>query len=137
MVDSVFQPGLPSFLAGRGFSLEGFLRRSVVCQESLPPLLRCVQRSLLLAPLAVFYTMSKPRSPAPGSPALAPSSGIPYGHVPAYLPGAASLVEQLDETILVVLRDGRHIVGVRTSGNECELYVTLAIHALTPTTHFP
>jgi hypothetical protein len=45
--------------------------------------------------------------------ALAPSSGIPYGHVPAYLPGSASLVEELDQRIMLVLRDGRHLVGVR------------------------
>ena len=28
-----------------------------------------------------------------------------------YLPGAASLLEQLDKRILIVLRDGRHLVG--------------------------
>jgi hypothetical protein len=52
-------------------------------------------------------------SGAPHSPAVAPSSGLPYGYVPAYLPGSASLVEQLDQMILIVLRDGRHLVGVR------------------------
>lgn len=31
------------------------------------------------------------------------------------LPGAASLVEQLDKRLLVVLRDGRHLVGVMRS----------------------
>jgi hypothetical protein len=40
------------------------------------------------------------------------SSGVPFGHVPAYLPGAASLVEELDQRILLVLRDGKHIIGV-------------------------
>jgi U6 snRNA-associated Sm-like protein LSm1 len=54
-------------------------------------------------------------SGAPRSPAVAPSSGLPYGYVPAYLPGSASLVEQLDQTLLIVLRDGRHLVGVRMS----------------------
>lgn len=44
---------------------------------------------------------------------IAPTSGIPYGHVPAYLPGSSSLVEELEKRVLVVLRDGRHIVGVR------------------------
>lgn len=44
---------------------------------------------------------------------VAPTSGLPYGYVPAYLPGSASLVEQLDQTMLIVLRDGRHLVGVR------------------------
>jgi hypothetical protein len=43
----------------------------------------------------------------------APSSGIPYGYVPAYLPGSASLVEELDKELLIVLRDGRHLIGVR------------------------
>ena len=40
------------------------------------------------------------------------SSGVPFGHVPAYLPGSASLVEELDRRILVVLRDGKHLIGV-------------------------
>jgi U6 snRNA-associated Sm-like protein LSm1 len=41
------------------------------------------------------------------------SSGVPFGHVPAYLPGSSSLVEELDQRILLVLRDGKHIIGVR------------------------
>lgn len=45
------------------------------------------------------------------------NSGIPFGHVPAYLPGSASLVEQLDQRILIVLRDGKHLIGV--SDNPC------------------
>eukprot|EP00603_Paraphysomonas_imperforata_P001354 CAMPEP_0114434180 /NCGR_PEP_ID=MMETSP0103-20121206/12117_1 /TAXON_ID=37642 ORGANISM="Paraphysomonas imperforata, Strain PA2" /NCGR_SAMPLE_ID=MMETSP0103 /ASSEMBLY_ACC=CAM_ASM_000201 /LENGTH=119 /DNA_ID=CAMNT_0001604037 /DNA_START=32 /DNA_END=391 /DNA_ORIENTATION=+ len=32
-----------------------------------------------------------------------------------YLPGAASLLEQLDKRILIVLRDGRHLVGMLRS----------------------
>lgn len=44
------------------------------------------------------------------SPVVAPS-GIPYGYVPAYLPGSASLVEELDKQLMIVLRDGRHLVG--------------------------
>ena len=32
-----------------------------------------------------------------------------------YLPGAASLLEQLDKRILIVLSDGRHLVGVLRS----------------------
>ena len=36
---------------------------------------------------------------------------VPYGFLPAYLPGAASMVEQLDRRLLVILRDGRHLVG--------------------------
>ncbi|TFJ83692.1 hypothetical protein NSK_004796 [Nannochloropsis salina CCMP1776] len=35
--------------------------------------------------------------------------------LPDYLPGAASLVEQLDRRVLVVLRDGRNLVGVLRS----------------------
>ena len=51
---------------------------------------------------------------SPGGPvSIAPSSGIPYGHVPGYLPGSSSLVEDLDQRMLIVLRDGRHLVGVR------------------------
>ena len=29
----------------------------------------------------------------------------------SYLPGAASLVEQLDKHLMLILRDGRHLVG--------------------------
>uniref|UniRef100_A0A7R9YFM7 U6 snRNA-associated Sm-like protein LSm1 n=1 Tax=Pinguiococcus pyrenoidosus TaxID=172671 RepID=A0A7R9YFM7_9STRA len=32
-----------------------------------------------------------------------------------YLPGAASLMESLDRRLLVVLRDGRHLVGIMRS----------------------
>ena len=32
-----------------------------------------------------------------------------------YLPGAASLLEQLDRRILIILRDGRHLVGMLRS----------------------
>ena len=42
------------------------------------------------------------------------NSGVPFGHVPAYLPGSSSLVEELDQRILLVLRDGKHIIGVRS-----------------------
>jgi U6 snRNA-associated Sm-like protein LSm1 len=35
--------------------------------------------------------------------------------LPDYLPGAASLFEQLDKQIMVVLRDGRNLVGVLRS----------------------
>mmetsp|Transcript_16725 Transcript_16725/g.38359 ORF Transcript_16725/g.38359 Transcript_16725/m.38359 type:complete len:262 (+) Transcript_16725:246-1031(+) len=42
---------------------------------------------------------------------IAPNTGIPFGHVPAYLPGSSSLVEELDQRIMVVLRDGRHLIG--------------------------
>ena len=46
---------------------------------------------------------------------IAPSTGIPFGHVPAYLPGSSSRVEELNTRILVVLRDGRHLVGLLRS----------------------
>lgn len=42
-----------------------------------------------------------------------PSSGVPFGYLPAFLPGSSSLVEQLDRRLLIVLRDGRHLIGVR------------------------
>eukprot|EP00980_Cylindrotheca_fusiformis_P005658 scaffold1184_cov132-Cylindrotheca_fusiformis.AAC.79 len=54
-----------------------------------------------------------------GPTSVAPTSGIPYGHVPAYLPGSSSLVEELDTRVLIVLRDGRHIVGVRIRFHGC------------------
>lgn len=48
----------------------------------------------------------------PGPVSIAPTTGIPFGHIPAYLPGSSSLVEELNTRMLVVLRDGRHLVGV-------------------------
>ena len=45
------------------------------------------------------------------------NSGVPFGHVPAYLPGSSSLVEELDQRILLVLRDGKHIIGVSGKQN--------------------
>jgi hypothetical protein len=33
----------------------------------------------------------------------------------SYLPGAASLLDQLDKKILIVLVDGRHLVGILRS----------------------
>ena len=55
---------------------------------------------------------AQPRRGDPSS-AIHTQSGVPFGHVPAYLPGSASLVEELDKHLLIVLRDGKHIVGVR------------------------
>lgn len=61
-------------------------------------------------------TPPRTRSPPPALPvAVNAASGIPYGHVPAYLPGSASLVEELDKELMVVLRDGRHIIGVSST----------------------
>lgn len=42
-------------------------------------------------------------------------TSVPYGFVPPFLAGAASLVEQLDKRLLVVLRDGKHLIGVGKS----------------------
>jgi hypothetical protein len=50
--------------------------------------------------------------------AINESSGVPFGHVPAYLPGSSSLVEELDKRVLVVLRDGKHLIGVRLCGEK-------------------
>ena len=50
---------------------------------------------------------------------IAPTTGVPFGHVPAYLPGSSSLVEELDKRIMIVLRDGRHLVGVSASVFQC------------------
>eukprot|EP00611_Tribonema_gayanum_P025135 TRINITY_DN566_c1_g1_i1.p1 TRINITY_DN566_c1_g1~~TRINITY_DN566_c1_g1_i1.p1 ORF type:complete len:257 (-),score=85.13 TRINITY_DN566_c1_g1_i1:12-716(-) len=55
-----------------------------------------------------------PQFPPPGAmplgrpppPAIAP---------PSFFPGAASLHEQLDKVVMVVLRDGRHLVGLMRS----------------------
>jgi len=50
-----------------------------------------------------------------GPVSIAPTTGVPYGHVPGYLPGSSSLVEELEKRILIVLRDGRHVVGILRS----------------------
>ncbi len=46
-----------------------------------------------------------------------------------YLPGAASLLEQLDKRIIVILMDGRHLVGVlrRYLGFPSIRYCTLTV----------
>ena len=71
-----------------------------------------------------------PQNPRPNMPTTASAtpqpislhqqSGLPHGHVPAYLCGSASLVEELDARLLVVLRDGRHLIGVRHQKRERE-----------------
>lgn len=40
---------------------------------------------------------------------------VPHGFLPAFLPGSSSLVEQIDRKLLIVLRDGRHLIGVLRS----------------------
>ena len=60
-------------------------------------------------------------------PAVNNNSGVPFGYVPGYMPGSASLVEELDKRMLIVLRDGKHIVGVRTkkAANRVTFMLTL------------
>jgi hypothetical protein len=41
-----------------------------------------------------------------------PMSSVPQGFLPSFLAGAPSLVEQLDKKLLIVLRDGKHLIGV-------------------------
>ena len=55
------------------------------------------------------------RTSSPQPTSIHQQSGVPFGHVPAYLPGSASLVEELDQKVLIVLRDGKHLVGVSFS----------------------
>eukprot|EP00584_Thalassiosira_punctigera_P015672 CAMPEP_0172552900 /NCGR_PEP_ID=MMETSP1067-20121228/47261_1 /TAXON_ID=265564 ORGANISM="Thalassiosira punctigera, Strain Tpunct2005C2" /NCGR_SAMPLE_ID=MMETSP1067 /ASSEMBLY_ACC=CAM_ASM_000444 /LENGTH=245 /DNA_ID=CAMNT_0013340973 /DNA_START=42 /DNA_END=779 /DNA_ORIENTATION=+ len=50
--------------------------------------------------------------PSDGHPTPHPTTAVPYGYLPAFLPGASSMVEQLDRKLLVILRDGRHLVGI-------------------------
>jgi len=40
---------------------------------------------------------------------------VPYNTVPGFLPGAASLIEQVDAKLLIILRDGTHLVGTLRS----------------------
>mmetsp|Transcript_49554 Transcript_49554/g.140354 ORF Transcript_49554/g.140354 Transcript_49554/m.140354 type:complete len:140 (-) Transcript_49554:107-526(-) len=60
--------------------------------------------------------MAQQPPPPPLGAAATPQPGAPQTPpVGLSLPGAASLVEQLDKRLLVVLRDGRHLVGVMRS----------------------
>jgi hypothetical protein len=63
--------------------------------------------------------MSMKTPPASRGAPINATSGIPYGHVPAYLPGSASLVEELDKEVMLVLRDGRHLIGVSRFKEGC------------------
>lgn len=47
----------------------------------------------------------------PLGPAAMPAQQHSAGQVFEFLPGVASLVEDLDKRVLVTLRDGRHFVG--------------------------
>jgi U6 snRNA-associated Sm-like protein LSm1 len=40
---------------------------------------------------------------------------VPHNTLPGFLPGATSLVEQLDTTILLILRDNTHLIGTLRS----------------------
>lgn len=42
----------------------------------------------------------------------------------SYLPGAASLIEQLDKRISIILRDGRNLVGILRSFDQ---YMNLSV----------
>jgi hypothetical protein len=46
------------------------------------------------------------------APTTTPVSSVPHGFLPSFLAGAPSLVEQLDKKLLIVLRDGTHLIGV-------------------------
>jgi len=59
-----------------------------------------------------------PLSPDPGpasASAVATSSSSSSTTTDQYLPGAASLLEQLDKPVMIILRDGRHLVGTLRS----------------------
>jgi hypothetical protein len=64
----------------------------------------------LTSPLPQQQQQQQQQPPMPLS--VHSNSGVPFGHVPAYLPGSSSLVEELDQRVLLVLRDGKHIIGV-------------------------
>lgn len=61
-----------------------------------------------------FGNVLEKESDVSGNNSIAPTP-LPTKAVPnvaeEYLPGAASLLEQLDKRIMIVLRDGRHLVG--------------------------
>eukprot|EP00586_Coscinodiscus_wailesii_P019386 CAMPEP_0172501872 /NCGR_PEP_ID=MMETSP1066-20121228/154673_1 /TAXON_ID=671091 /ORGANISM="Coscinodiscus wailesii, Strain CCMP2513" /LENGTH=118 /DNA_ID=CAMNT_0013276911 /DNA_START=265 /DNA_END=618 /DNA_ORIENTATION=+ len=52
-----------------------------------------------------------------------PPNPIPYGCLPPYLPGSASLIEQLDKRLLIVLRDGRHLIGILRSFDQFSNFI--------------
>lgn len=86
---------------GRGGGQGG--RLGGVKNQSLPPQSHQHRTDQMAA---VGNSMMPPRQPAAHS-----ASSVPQGYLPPFLPGSASLVEQLDQKLLVVLRDGRHLVG--------------------------
>ena len=71
------------------------------------------------APVAASGQQGAPMHgvPAPGMMPLG-QAAVPVQQQPAsfeFLPGVASLVEDLDQRVLVTLRDGRHFVGIMRS----------------------
>jgi U6 snRNA-associated Sm-like protein LSm1 len=48
------------------------------------------------------------------------------GEDSSYLPGAAALIDQLDTSILVILKDGRNLVGTLRSFDQ---YMNLVLEA--------
>ena len=40
---------------------------------------------------------------------------VPFGFIPGFLPGASSLLSSLDTSILIILRDSSHLIGVLRS----------------------
>ena len=66
------------------------------------------------------YPLNPP--PRPQIENTAPTTTLSQGNIPPFLPGSASLVEQLDRRLLLVLRDGRHIIGIlRSFDHFCNL----------------
>ena len=64
------------------------------------------------AAAAMQHQQQGPPMPMHGMMPLGPAAmPAQQGHVFEFLPGVASLVEDLDKRVLVTLRDGRHFVG--------------------------
>ncbi|GMH94140.1 hypothetical protein TrVE_jg12618 [Triparma verrucosa] len=40
---------------------------------------------------------------------------VPFGFIPGFLPGASSLLTSLDKSILIILRDSSHLIGILRS----------------------
>ena len=97
---SSLQVFVPSVLASSFNSSSSSSRRSSLISKHPPPLL---QPFFPTPTSSSFHSFAMP---------------VPFGSVPGFLPGAASLVEQLDKRLLVVLRDSRHL-GECWGGGHC------------------
>jgi small nuclear ribonucleoprotein (snRNP)-like protein len=94
------------------FSFLFFIEHTMAAMAALAQHHKTQQTAVGGGQLQQATTASAVSAPAPAA-AAATAESAPQ--VRAFLPGAASLIEQLDTRVLVILRDGRHLVGTLRS----------------------